>query len=385
MKQKIRYGIIGCGSMGREHIENIRALPQTEVTALADNHATSREAALAQLDGQAKPPAVFDNYQSLLESGLCDAVVIATPNFTHADIMRHALPTDAHLLIEKPLCTTLTDCMDLVNRANGRRSIVWVAQEYRYMPPVAEMIRLAHEGAIGTLHQVAIREHREPFYPKVADWNRFSVNTGGTLVEKCCHYFNLMELILKEEAVRVFASGAQRVNHLDEKYDGPNGQTVPDILDSAYVIVEYPSGARAMLDLCMFAENSTDNEHVVVVGDEGKLESLIPSLVLRHSRREDWGNRKVWGQASGTGKGVSTKRVWDTNIRYPGQHYGASYIEHQHFANAIREGLPAEVTLAEGMRSVAVGLAAHQSIASGLPVLMADVMANGMASAANRS
>jgi myo-inositol 2-dehydrogenase/D-chiro-inositol 1-dehydrogenase len=39
------------------------------------------------------------------------------------------------------------------------------------------------------------------------------------------------------------------------------------------VIVEYPSGARAMLDLCMFAENSVDNEHIVVVGDEGKLES----------------------------------------------------------------------------------------------------------------
>jgi hypothetical protein len=149
-----------------------------------------------------------------------------------------------------------------------------VAQEYRYMPPVAEMIRMAHEGAVGRIHQVAIREHREPFYPKVGDWNRFSANTGGTLVEKCCHYFNLMDLILGERPTRVFASGGQRVNHLDESYGGRR----PDILDSAYVIVEYPSGARAMLDLCMFAENSVDNEHIVVVGDEGKLESLLPSL-----------------------------------------------------------------------------------------------------------
>ena len=67
------------------------------------------------------------------------------------------------------------------------------------MPPVAEMIRIAHEGGVGTLHQVAIREHREPFYPKVGDWNRFTANTGGTLVEKCCHYFNLMDFILKEK------------------------------------------------------------------------------------------------------------------------------------------------------------------------------------------
>ena len=129
-----------------------------------------------------------------------------------------------------------------------------------------------------------------------------------------------------------------------------------------------------MLDLCMFAENSTDNEHIVIVGDEGKLESLIPSLVLRHSRREDWGQRKVWGEPSGSGRGVSTRRVWDTNIRYPGQHFGASYIEHQRFANAIRNGLPPEVSLEEGMRSVAVGLAAHRSIATGLPVLLSEVM-----------
>ncbi len=369
-KQKIRYGIIGCGSMGREHIENLKALDASVVTALADTHAASRAAAAVLLADAATQPQVFERHQDLLESGLCDAVIIATPNFTHAQVMRDALPTDLHLLIEKPLCTTLEDCTDLLERAQGRKPIVWVAQEYRYMPPVAEMIRIAHEGGVGTLHQVAIREHREPFYPKVGDWNRFSVNTGGTLVEKCCHYFNLMELILQEPATRVFASGGQRVNHLDEDYGGLR----PDILDSAYVVVEYASGARGMLDLCMFAENSTDNEHIVVVGDEGKLESLIPSLVLRHGRREDWGKRSVWGEPSGSGRGVSTRRVWDTNIKYAGQHFGASYIEHQRFANAIRNGLPPEVTLADGMRCVAVGLAAHRSIATGCAIDMSDMI-----------
>ncbi len=379
MLEKIRYGIIGCGSMGREHILNIMAMDACVVTALADVDAGSRNAAQALLLGAAVQPVVFERFADLLTSGLCDAVVIATPNFTHADVMRHALPTELHLLIEKPLCTTVADCHELVQleakrQAEGRKAIVWVAQEYRYMPPVAEMIRMAHAGDVGQMHQVSIREHREPFYPKVGNWNRFNANTGGTLVEKCCHYFNLMEFILQEQAVRVFASGGQRVNHLDERYNGPNGQTTPDILDSAYVIVEYASGARASLDLCMFAENSADNEQIVIVGSVGKLESLIPSLVLRHGRREDWGSRKVWGEASGSGRGVATRRVWDTNIRYAGQHFGASYIEHQRFAKAIREGTAPEVNLQEGMRCVAVGLAAHRSIDTGLPVLLADVL-----------
>jgi hypothetical protein len=50
---------------------------------------------------------------------------------------------------------------------------------------------------------LSIREHRFPFLTKVGDWNRFSENTGGTMVEKCCHFFDLMRLITRSEAVRV--------------------------------------------------------------------------------------------------------------------------------------------------------------------------------------
>jgi myo-inositol 2-dehydrogenase / D-chiro-inositol 1-dehydrogenase len=368
---KIRYGIVGCGSMGREHIENIKALPGAEVTAIADPVKASIDAALALCN---TPPQVFEDHCALLASDLCDAVVIATPNFTHIKMMRDALATDLHILIEKPLVTNMQDGVELMARAQHKKNgIVWVAQEYRYMPPVAEMIRMAHTGAVGRIHQVSIREHREPFYPKVGDWNRFSANTGGTLVEKCCHYFNLMDLVLGEKPQRVFASGGQRVNHLDERYEG----RTPDILDSAFVIVEYPSGARAMLDLCMFAENSVDSEHITVVGDTGKLESLLPALTLRYGKREDWGTRKVWGEPSGSGKGVSVRRVWDTNIKYAGQHFGASYIEHQRFAAAIRASSAPEVSLEDGLRSVATGLAAHRSIETGLPVLLKDVLPDG--------
>jgi predicted dehydrogenase len=373
MTKTLRYGIIGCGSMGREHIENIKALGSARVAALADTDPDSRTAALNLLQDAAQAPQVFSHHQELLDSGLCDVVVIATPNFTHIEMMRAALATDLHILVEKPLVTRVEDGLEMVALADKRKGIVWVAQEYRFMPPVAEMIRLAHEGAVGKLHQVSIREHREPFYPKVGNWNRFSANTGGTLVEKCCHYFNLMDLILREKPKRVFASGAQRVNHLDENYDGRR----PDILDSAFVIVEYPSGARAMLDLCMFAENSVDSEQIMVVGDEGKLESLLPSLILRHGRREDWGRREVWGQPSGTGKGVAVRRVWDTNIKYAGQHFGASFIEHQRFAAAVRKGTPAEIGLEEGLRSVATGLAAHKSIELGRAVELSEVLPSG--------
>ena len=87
----------------------------------------------------------------------------------------------------------------------------------------------------GRLQMLAIREHRFPFLKKVGDWNRFSKNTGGTMVEKCCHFFDLMRLIVKAKPVRVFCSGAMDDNHQDERYDGKK----PDIIDNSYTVVEF--------------------------------------------------------------------------------------------------------------------------------------------------
>jgi myo-inositol 2-dehydrogenase/D-chiro-inositol 1-dehydrogenase len=71
---------------------------------------------------------------------------------------------------------------------------------------------------------------------------------------------------------------------------------------------------------------------------------------------------------------VSVRRVWDTAIRYPGHHFGASYIEHLRFAQALTEGRPAEIGLEEGLRCVATGLAAHRSIELGRVVDLDELL-----------
>jgi predicted dehydrogenase len=138
---------------------------------------------------------------------------------------------------------------------------VWVAMEYRYIPPVQRLIEAVHAGETGVPRMISIREHRFPFLKKVGDWNRFEAKTGGTLVEKCCHFFDLMRLIARAEPVRVYASGSADVNFRDEDYDGRR----PDILDNAFVVVDFDNGLRAMLDLCMFAEGSNWQEAIAVI------------------------------------------------------------------------------------------------------------------------
>ena len=137
----------------------------------------------------------------------------------------------------------------------GKPAFFWVGMEYRYIRSIKRLIEEVDKGTVGNLHMVSIREHRFPFLKKVGTWNRLKKNTGDTLVEKCCHFFDLMNRIAGPEYFpkRVIASGGQNVNHLDEVYGGEKA----NILDNAYVIVEYDNnGPRMLLELCMFAEAS---------------------------------------------------------------------------------------------------------------------------------
>ncbi len=352
---RFRYGVIGTGMMGVEHIENINHIPEAVVTAYADPHAASRAAAHTLTDGAAE----FEDYRELLRSDLVDAVVIATPNHTHVEVLEAALATDLHVLVEKPLCTTIEDCRRVIDWARDRRAVTWVGLEYRYMPPVTRLIQEVQAGTVGELRMVAIREHRFPFLRKVADWNRFNRNSGGTMVEKCCHFFDLMNAIIEGQPTRLVASGGQDVNHLDESYDGE----VPDVLDNAYVIVEYDSGVRAVLDLCMFAEATKNQEEVVAVGTRGKVEALLPENVVRIGRR---GVHFVGD--------VEEHPVDDDRITYEGHHHGSSQLEHLDFIAACLSGTTPRVTLEDGLLAVAMGVAAQYSIDQGtwidLPTLL---------------
>ncbi|MEP6623105.1 MAG: Gfo/Idh/MocA family oxidoreductase [Acidimicrobiia bacterium] len=353
---EVRYGIVGAGMMGLEHFRNLQALDGAVVTAVADPYEPSRE--WAHLTAGDAPLTSFASHQELLASGLVDAVVVATPNMTHAAVLRDVLASPLPVLVEKPMCTTIADCRTVVAATRDRDAMVWVGLEYRYMPPVARLIESVKTGAVGEVHMIAIREHRFPFLPKVADWNRFNRNTGGTLVEKCCHFFDLMGHIAEDRPVRVFASGSQAVNHRDERYDGE----APDIIDNAFVVVEYEGGTRAALDLCMFAEGSEHQEEISVVGNAGKVEAFLPGSEFRRGTR------------SGGRAGVEHEVVHDGRVEHAGFHHGSSYLEHVDFLDAIRAGTPPKVDVDAGLLSVAVGVAAHRSIGSGRAVTLAEVL-----------
>ena len=353
---QIRYGFVGVGMMG--------AVP----VAAADPHEPSRSAAatIVQEAGDA-PMATYADTSEMVRHESLDALVVSTPNHTHRDVLEPLWGTGLHLLVEKPLCTTVADCLHEVDAAAEHDAVVWVGLEYRYMPPVQRFLSLATDPAtVGRLHMLSIREHRFPFLVKVGDWNRFNVNTGGTLVEKCCHFFDLMRQTLPGRPVRVFASGGQDVNHLDERYE----QGAPDVLDNAFVVVDFDDGSRALLDLSMFAEGSAYEQELTAVGDAGKVEVRLPGFMAAARGRR--AQLVVGSRADDWPVDVSDLDD-DERVRFQGAHHGASYLEHLDFCAAIRSGARPSVTVDDGLWSVAMGAAAHRSIDEGRPVTLDEV------------
>lgn len=362
----LRYGIIGCGMMGQEHLRNIALLQNASVAAIYEPDPGMRAAAAALVPDARMVGSVAE----VLAVPEVNCLLIASPNHLHLgqleDIARiRPLP----VLCEKPLFTDPGDAPRLAALRAAYPAPIWVAMEYRYMPPVAHLLREA-QAATGGVKMLTIREHRFPFLQKVGDWNRFNRNSGGTLVEKCCHFFDLMRLVAGCNPVRVMASGGQAVNHLHEVYDGQRS----DIWDHAYVIVDFESGMMAMLELCMFAEGSRYQEEISAVGPTGKIECLVP------------GPGRFWPAHLGAApvpKVIVSPRnpagpmeleiPVDPALLAAGDHNGSTFYQHQRFQRAATGAQGADVTLDDGWWAVAMGLAAQQSALVGEAVTLRNV------------
>ena len=205
MSAAIHYGIIGCGMMGREHLRNIALQTDADVIAIYEPDGLMRDAARRLV-----PDVVFvDSVTDLLDVRGMNALLIASPNHVHLDQIEQILTTrPLPVLIEKPLYTSTEDEKRVEALIRAYPALAWVAMEYRYMPPIARFMAEAKD-ATGGIRMLTIREHRFPFLNKVGAWNRFNRNSGGTLVEKCCHFFDLMRVVIGAEPVRVMASAGQ--------------------------------------------------------------------------------------------------------------------------------------------------------------------------------
>ncbi|MEM7081365.1 MAG: Gfo/Idh/MocA family oxidoreductase [Pseudomonadota bacterium] len=348
--------IIGCGTIGQEHLAVTHLLGRARVVGLFDEQRHSLEvASCLNEDLTGDKPTHFKSIEEATSSEDVDAFIIATPNHTHLSILKQVMQSGKPILLEKPMATTLADAAETVSLCNDYPSHVQVGLQYRFKAVYAEATaEIFTRQSIGQVKTLQLFEHRPPFLDKVGQWNKFSKNTGGTLTEKCCHYFDLLNHFACSQPDAVFARGSQAVNFKEFEYNGEQS----DIMDNATVVIEYKNGVRANFELNMFVPNF--HEEMIVCGDRGRLTTTETFNVFQTQSSQSLLNIEL----AETGPSRRVELGYPSFIEQSG-HHGATFYEHQSFHDALDGVAQSAANVDQGFWSIVVGQAAEASAASG--------------------
>ncbi|HEY0865236.1 MAG TPA: Gfo/Idh/MocA family oxidoreductase [Lacunisphaera sp.] len=200
---KIRFGILGSGYMGRTHAEAVRRLPNAELVAV---HGGTRAPALAERYGM-----TFEaDKAALLQRRDIDAIVVTTPHHLHVDETLAALAQGKHVLVEKPLATSVADCDRMIAAATQRKLTLAVGYQQRFRVNNARACELIRAGAIGRVLAVTISM---PMYAGAIKSGGFGGNWAwwndpasvGHLINSAPHAIDLLRWFTGGDVVTVSA------------------------------------------------------------------------------------------------------------------------------------------------------------------------------------
>ncbi|MBY8879349.1 Gfo/Idh/MocA family protein [Actinacidiphila acidipaludis] len=368
----LRLGVLGYGMRGTLARTAHRPGNGARVTAVADPDAGSRKRAAEAFDGAATTP---DHREVVADPGI-DAVLVLTPDHTHADLTCAALRAGKAVFVEKPLDITVERCDEILRTAHKTGSRLYVGHNMRHMPVIRLMRDIITRGEIGAVKTVWVRHfvgYGGDFYFK--DWHAERRHTTGLLLQKAAHDIDVLHWLAGGWAARVQALGdlmvygdlphrrEPGVPKTDDWYtaDGhwpPASQRdlnpVIDVEDVSLVNMRLDNGVLAAYQQCHFTPDYWRN--YTVIGDAGRLENLGdgPGAEV-----------KVWTS------GVSGHRAdADTTYRVPDAesaagHGGADPLLIDEFLRFARSGGRTDTSPVAARMAVAAGVRATESLRDG--------------------
>ena len=196
--KKVKLGIIGVGNIGTTHVKNITEgrCPELEITAVADRREERREWARGVLPAGA---AVFEEGEALLQSGLCEAVLIAVPHYQHPVLAQAAFRQGLHVMCEKP-AGVYTKAVAEMNEAAEKSGLTFGMMFnqrtnclYRKM---REMVQGDELGDLKRVNWIITDWYRTQIYYDSGDWRAtWAGEGGGVLLNQCPHQLDLLQWI----------------------------------------------------------------------------------------------------------------------------------------------------------------------------------------------
>lgn len=237
-KEKIKLAVIGTGSRGQYHLNNLLSIPTAEVVALCDNYAPHLKEA-SVIFPSAK---IYDDYQRVLELPDVQAVLIATPLYEHARITIDALQAGKHVFCEKSMSNTPQSCLDMYKTFKQSGKVLFIGQQRLYDPKYIKAINMIHSGMIGDIGSIRAYWFRNndwrrpipsPDLERKINWRLYKEYSGGLMTELATHQLQVGNWALKMIPDCVMGAG-----DLVFWKDGR------DVYDNVSLIYHYPNGVK---------------------------------------------------------------------------------------------------------------------------------------------
>lgn len=330
----VRFGLIGYGAWGRHHARAIDKTSGAELVAVAARSEQSQSSAREDHPHTD----VLDDYRRLLERDDIDVVDIVLPSHLHGEVGRAALQAGRHVLMEKPMALTVEECQNLYALARKKDRLLAVGFELRLSELWGKLKRMIDEGAVGEPQYAVIELWRRPYRQGSEGWRFDLSRVGSWILEEPIHFFDLARWYFSKvgEPQSILAcANSKQPGH-------------PELTDNFSALVRFPRQAHAVITQTL--SGFEHHQAVRLTGTDGALwaqwsgamdRDPHPTSSLRH---------------------FDGREIRTVPLDKPTGELYELVDEIAMMVRAVRDGEPLAAGAAEGIWSVALCQAAHDSI-----------------------
>jgi predicted dehydrogenase len=327
----MKWLIVGLGSIGRRHLKNLAALGQTDITLFRTHHSTLPDDELA-------PYPVVTSYETAL-ADKPDAVIIANPTGLHLDTAIPAAQTGCHLLLEKPVTAKLDQRVNVLKRAVGQAGVATlVGFQFRFHPVLEKLKAGLDAGVIG--RPLTFRAHWGEYLPGWHPWEDYRQSyaarsdLGGGVVNTLCHPLDYVRWLFGE--VHSLYALTDQVSDLDV-----------DVEDLAEITLTFESGVVGSVHLDYYQQPPA--HWLEINGTKGQVR---------------------WDNGTGIARVYTADEDRWESIEPPlGFERNELFMaEMRHFLSVINGEAPSRCSLEDGIKSLVLTTAVHESARMGIKV-----------------
>jgi len=235
----LRVGVIGVGVMGKNHARVYTELPEAHLAALADADPHKGKQVADRFGAN-----YYQDYREMIAKERLDAVTVATPTTTHYEVGKACLEAGIHVLMEKPLASTIDEGEKLIKLAEKKSRVLMVGHIERFNPAVIEMKKRMSSGKLGRLFMIHSRR-QSPYPSRIMD--------VGVALDLASHELDIMRYLSGSEVDTLNAQVAYTLNPKNE--------------DIVFGLLKFKNGILGVLDVNWITP--TKIREISVTGEKG--------------------------------------------------------------------------------------------------------------------